>query len=98
MDAVVFWHSASPGVYVAFCDDVYPPSQALAAVYAQAAQYPAYEGFYDYAITGEATDWLACAGVPAIAVELTNHSDTDRAQNLAAVQAVIAAYSDAGGP
>jgi hypothetical protein len=93
MDAVVLWHSARPGVYMAACDDVYPPSQALAAVYAQAADYPLYEGFYDYAVSGNATDWLACAGLPAIAVELTDHSATERARNLAAMQAVINAYS-----
>jgi len=98
MDAVVLWHSARPGVYAAFCDDVYPPSQVLAVVYADAAQYPLYEGFDDYAVTGGAVDWLACAGVPAIAVELTNHTDTDGAQNRAAILAVIDAYSGAVGP
>lgn len=98
MDAVVLWHSARPGVYAAFCDDVYPPSLALATVYADAASYPLYEGFDDYAVTGGAVDWLACAGVPAIAVELTNHTDTDRAQNLAAMLAVIETYSGALGP
>jgi hypothetical protein len=98
MDAVVFWHSARPGVYAASCDDVYPPSQALAAVYAQAVGYPLYEDFYDYAVTGNATDWLACAGVPAIAVELTNHVATEGARNLAAMQAVIDAYGGAEGP
>jgi hypothetical protein len=95
MDAVVMWHSASPGVYVASCDDVYAPSLALGEVYADAAQYPLYESFDDYAITGGASDWLACAGIPAIAVELTNHTETDGEKNLAAMRAVIETYSGA---
>ena len=93
MDAVGFWHSASPGVYVASCDSVYAPSRALGDVYADAAQYPLYESFDDYAVTGGASDWLACAGIPAIAVELTNHTDTDGEKNLAAMRAVIAIYT-----
>jgi predicted deacylase len=97
MHSVVFWHSARPGVYVAFCHDPYPPSQALAAIYAKAAQYPLYAGFYDYAVTGNATDWLACEGIPAIAVELTNHRATDAKQNLAAIQAAINEYSSSIG-
>jgi hypothetical protein len=41
---------------------------------------------------------LACQGISAIAVELTNHTDTDGAQNLAAIQAVIDEYGGALGP
>ena len=95
MDAVVMWHSASPGVYVSSCDDVYAPSRALGEVYADAAGYPLYESFDHYDVTGGASDWLACAGIPAIAVELTNHADTDREENLVAMRAVIKAFDGA---
>jgi predicted deacylase len=98
MRAVVFWHSAKPGVFFGECDAPFPESEALAAVYAEAAGYPLYEGFVDYSVTGAASDWLALQGVPAIAVELTDHTDIDWRQNLAGMLAVIEAFRKTGVP
>lgn len=89
MDAVVFWHSAMPGVLAGGCDDPSPEAGALATAYAEAAGYPLFETFDDYPVTGDATDWLSPHGVPAITVELSNHTDTDWLQNLAGMRAVF---------
>jgi hypothetical protein len=89
MVAVVFWHSAKPGVYMADCEGVFPPSESLAALYAAAAGYPLFESFTDYPVSGTASDGLACRGVPAVAVELTDHTSIDWLQNLAAMRAVL---------
>ncbi len=92
VQAVVFWHSARPGVFFGECDSPFPESEALAAIYAEAADYPLFDDFVDYSVTGAASDWLALQGIPAIAVELSNHSDTDWKRNLAGVLAIIETY------
>jgi LysM repeat protein/predicted deacylase len=91
-DAVVFWHSAMPGVLAGGCDGPFPEAEALAALYAQAAGYPFFESFDEYPVTGDATDWLSLRGVPAITVELRGHNDTDWAENLAGMRAVLGRY------
>ncbi len=91
-DAVVFWHSAIPGVFAGGCDGPFPEAEALAAAYAEAAGYVAFETFDEYPVTGDATDWLSLRGVPAITVELSTHSDTDWAQNLAGMRALLALF------
>jgi predicted deacylase len=93
MDAVIFWHSAFPGVFFGECETQLRESENLADIYAEAAEYPLYEEFTAYDVTGASTDWLALQGIPAIAVELTNHRDTDWQQNLAGILAVISVYS-----
>jgi hypothetical protein len=95
MHAVVFWHSAVPGVFFGDCGTGFAPSAALAAVYAEAAEYPLYESFDFYRVTGAASDWLTLQGIPAIAVELNDHSDLDWAQNLTGVRAVMVAFDGA---
>lgn len=89
MDAVVFWHSAKPGVFAGGCDAPSSQANALANVYAVGAQYPLLDEFSDYSVTGDASDWLSSQDIPAIVVELTDHTDTDWSQNLAGMQAVI---------
>jgi hypothetical protein len=89
MDAAVFWHSALPGVLAGGCDAPSPEAGALATAYAEAAGYPLLETFDDYPITGDATDWLSPHGVPAITVELSDHTDIDWLQNLAGMRAVF---------
>lgn len=90
---VIFWHSAADGVFASGCPDVYQPSLTLATTYAQAADYPVYERFTTYPVTGDATDWLATQGIPAFAVELKNHADPDWPQNLAGITAVLSQIS-----
>ena len=87
---VVFWHSAAPGVFAAGCDEPDAASVALARAYAQGAGYPFASAFTAYTVTGDAGDWLAGRGIPSITVELNNRRDTDWAQNLAGVHALLA--------
>lgn len=91
-DAVVFWHSAIPGVFAGGCHEPFSEAEALGAVYAQAAGYSSFETFDEYLVTGDATDWLSLRGVPAITVELSNHNDTEWEQNLAGMRAVLGLY------
>jgi len=87
MTAVVFWHSAAFGVYPGRCDAPLPQTNV---------QYPAYDSFDAYPITGDATDWLCSQGIPAIVVELSSKRGVDWPQNLAGMQAMIAHYSQSG--
>jgi predicted deacylase len=87
--AVVFWHSAANAVFAAGCSELYPPSRQLAQIYGRAANYPVRNEFTSYAITGDATNWLATRNIPAISVELINRFDTDWAQNRAGVLALL---------
>jgi predicted deacylase len=94
--AVIFLHSAVPGIFLGGCDGVVlPASRELAGLYANASGYPLPTGgFTAYPVTGDASDYLARIGVPAFTVELNNHEDTDFEQNLAGVSAVIARLSE----
>ncbi len=89
---VLFWHSAADGVFASGCGEVYPPALNAANVYGLAAGYPVYEYFTQYAITGDAADWLARMSIPAITVELKNHESLDWPQNLAGMKALLALY------
>jgi predicted deacylase len=89
MDAVIFWHSAMPGVYPGGCGAPTQGARELGAAYPAAAGYTHFESFDAYPITGDATNWLSSQGIPAIIVELADHTGTDWAQNLAGVRAVL---------
>jgi murein tripeptide amidase MpaA len=86
---VVFWHSAVPATYAGGCDEVHNPSVDLAEIYAEAAGYPFEEKFLSYPVTGSAIDWLATQDIPAIEVELSNHTDIDWEQNIKAVSQTL---------
>lgn len=87
---VIFLHSAFPGVFPGRCNIDHEPSQQLGRLYAQAAEYPFFEGgFSAYPVTGDATDYLAFRGIPAFSVELNNHFGLDYRQNLAGVRAIL---------
>ena len=43
----------------------------------------------DYVVTGDGVDWLSLRGVSGIIVELTNQTDTESAQNLSDVRAIL---------
>jgi len=87
--AVIFLHSAANAVYGAGCVDLYQPAYALATLYGTAAAYPVYESFDYYQVTGDATDWLALQGIPAITVELETHEALDWERNLRGITAVL---------
>jgi predicted deacylase len=89
MEGVVFWHSAAPGVYPGGCNMRFAPSDALALTYASAAGYPYQQSFTSYRVTGDATDWLSLHSIPAITVELRNHTEIDWTQNLRGMQAIL---------
>jgi hypothetical protein len=88
--AVIFWHSAAPGVFAGGCEGDFAPGVALAQAYAGAAGYPYQAAFTSYAVTGDAVDWLAAQGLPAIEVELRTHDEIEWEQNIAGVLAVLA--------
>jgi hypothetical protein len=91
--AVIFWHSAADGVFGARCgDEPFAPSVQLANVYGLASGYPVFEQFTAYPVTGDATDWLAREGIPAVTVELKTHEALDWAENLAGMTAVLEGY------
>jgi len=87
----IFWHSTANGVFAARCPDVYAPSLVLANIYGSAANYPVYEMFTSYEITGDASDWLVKEEIPAVTVELATYA-TEFEQNKAGVLAVLNAY------
>lgn len=94
-DVVIFLHSAFSGVFPGRCNVDHAPSIELAEIYATASGYPFYEeGFTAYEVTGDASDYLASIDVPSFSVELDNHSSLDYEENLAGLQAVIAAVAD----
>lgn len=87
--AVLFYHSALGGVFASGCDQIDPASEQLATVYSQASGYPIYGAFQQYTITGDASDWLAGQGIPAITIELTTHESIDWRMNLAGLNALM---------
>lgn len=91
---VLFWHSQANKVYASGCGQISPTSLELATLYSKASSYPVAEAFTDYAITGDAGDWLASIKIPAISVELKNHTDLDWEQNLAGVKALFEYYKN----
>jgi len=95
--AIIFWHSAVPGVFAGGCEDSFAPGVALAQAYAAASGYPYQAAFTSYTVTGDAADWLAAQGLPAIEVELRTHNELEWEQNIAGVLAVLA-YHNAGEP
>lgn len=87
---VLFWHSVADGVYAAGCPDEFAPSLMFAEHFGKASGYPIYGRWDVYPITGDAGDWLATIGIPAITVELSSRTGVDWAQNWAGVQALLA--------
>lgn len=93
-DAVIFYHSAANGVFLGGCPEPLLETERLGAVYADAAQYPTFQSFSSYPVTGDASDWLTSQGIPSFSVELKNHTDTEYEQNLAGVIAILGHLAD----
>lgn len=85
----IFLHSNAGLVFPAFCE--HGPSIALGEVYAGAAGYTYSRYWPNYTITGGMHDWASSLGIAAITPELTTGDGVEFAQNLAGVQAVLAA-------
>lgn len=92
---VVFWHSQAKAVYASACEGgILPMTLDLMNTYAQASGYNPVKTFDSYAVNGAVEDWLASIGIPAITVELENHTDLDLEQNLAGFKALLEYYKD----
>ncbi len=94
-EAVVFFHSASNGVYSSYCDsDPLPGTVALRDLYSTASGYPPYDTYAHYTITGDAADWLSTRGIPAVTVELSAHDQVEWERNWPAIQKMFEYYSN----
>jgi hypothetical protein len=91
----LFYHSAAGGVYAGSCESsIYgaqgaAASDAMAAVYGEAARYRFGEAFDAYPVTGTAAGWAAGLGIAAADVELQTWTQPEFERNLAAIQAVM---------
>jgi hypothetical protein len=87
--ALISYHSAALGIFPGGRPD-FPASIRLAEAVSQVSNYPypPIDTGCDY--TGNLTDWAAnTRAIPAIDIELTNHRDTDFAQNLRVLQVFL---------
>lgn len=85
--AAIFLHSNAGLVFPAFCE--HRPSIALAQTYAEAAGYTYSRYWPKYLITGGMHDWAGSLGIAAITPELVTGEQSELAQNLAGLQAVL---------
>ncbi len=84
----IFLHSNAGLVFPAYCEHL--PSIHMAQVYAGAAGYVYQRYWSNYMITGGMHDWAASLGIAAITPELLSATESEFAQNLAGVRAVLA--------
>ena len=93
-EAVVFYHSASNGVFASFCEgDALQGTVDLLSAYSAASGYPRFDEYPYYEITGDVADWLSTQNIPAITVELETHDVAEWEKNLAGVEAMFKLYS-----
>lgn len=93
--AAVVWFAAEGKVYPSACQS--DPSNAsiqLATTFANAAGYDTEETFDAYAITGDMVNWMASESIPAISVLLTDYADTEFAENLSGLEAILGLYGE----
>lgn len=93
-EAVVFYHSASNGVYTSFCEgEALPGTVDLLSAYTDASGYQKFEDYPYYEVTGDAADWLSTQGIPAITVELATHTAIEWEKNRKGIEAMFELYS-----
>ena len=93
--AAVVYYAADGGVYASNCGGSLDSEIAsLTSTYAEAAGYTANEEFDAYTISGDATNWMAKIGVPAIGVLLSDYTDSEWTKNMAGIEAVLTEYGD----
>jgi hypothetical protein len=83
----IFIHSNAGLVFPAFCP--HAPSIAMAEAYAAGAGYEYSRYWPRYQITGGMHDWASSMGIAAITPELVSGDDSEFAQNLAGLLAVL---------
>ncbi len=89
LDALISYHSAALGIFPGGL----PPDEASIRLADQIAEvtdypYPAMDTGCVYA--GGLVDWMSLQGIPAVDIELTNHTDTDFDQNLYVLKVLLA--------
>lgn len=93
--AAVVYYAADGGVYASNCGGgLNAEISTLTSLYADASGYTANDEFDAYTVNGDATNWMAKIGVPAIGVLLSDYTDTEWTENMAGIEAVLAYYSD----
>jgi hypothetical protein len=93
--AVVFYHSAAGGIFVGSCRDE-PGADWLGDLLAAATGYP-HQDFSYYEVSGDASNWLAERGIPAVIVELYTRDEPEFARNLEGVMALQCHFATGGG-
>ncbi|NNJ08888.1 peptidase M14 [Chloroflexales bacterium ZM16-3] len=88
----IFIHSNAGLVFPAFCE--HAPSITMAQAYAAGAGYEYSRYWPSYNITGGMNDWAGSLGIAAITPELVTGDDSEYAQNLAGLQAVLSQAED----
>ena len=75
------------------CDSgVLPATKQLADTYGQAADYPVYQDFDFYEVTGDLANWLAKEGVPTISVLLSSAGAVEWNKNRLGIEALFNYY------
>jgi len=93
--AAIAYYTTANGVYASTCrNGILPETIALLNTYGAAANYPRFEEFDYYEITGDMVNWLARQGIPAISVLLSDKNSTDFSRNQVGLRAVIEAYNE----
>lgn len=88
--AVAVYYSAAGAVYSSSCNEgALSRTQELMDTYASGSGYPAKGTFDAYEITGDATDWMAKEGIPAISVLLSDHTSPEWSKNKGGVEAIL---------
>jgi hypothetical protein len=87
LDAVIFYHSALGIIAVGECDGQSPGSDWFPQTLSNATGYPVHKFDY-YEVTGDASNWLAKIGVPAVVLELASHDEPEFRRNLLGVIAL----------
>ena len=80
--AFISYHSAALGIFPGG-QPLDPGSLSLAESIAAVSDYPYPPIEAGCAYTGQLIDWISDQGIPAVDIELTNHQDSDFAENLA---------------
>lgn len=88
IEAIISYHSAALGIFPGG-QPAHPDSVDLAGSIAGVAPYPYPPIDAGCLYTGQFADWAAKHGIPAVDVELTNHTDTDLEINLRVLEVFL---------
>jgi predicted deacylase len=89
IEALINYHSAALGIFPGG-QPPDPGSVSLAEAIAAVSNYPYPPIETGCQYTGQLIDWASDQGIPAVDIELTNHTDTDLIQNLRVLTAFLA--------